>query len=129
MEVPIFIAKIAAVIYLCVGLGALFNKKHFMRVLEDYAKDAGLDYLGALMALILGFLMINVYNVWAWNWTVLITLLGWGSLLKGAIHLLFPEQTMILTQRYLKMDVFGIIVTLCLVLGLVFSYFGFFTIA
>lgn len=125
MEDAIFIAKLAAVIYLCVGLGALMNPKHFQKVLEDFMKNPGLDYLGALVALLFGFLMVGAYNVWAWNWTILVTLLGWGALLKGAVHLLFPTFTTKMMERCMKMNFLKIIPVVAIVLGLIFGYFGF----
>ena len=125
MDEAVYFAKLLAVIYLCAGLGAIMNKKHLQRVLEDFTKNTGLDYLGALVSLILGFIMVSFYNTWQWNWTLLITLMGWGAVLKGAVHLLFPEFTMKMMKLFLKKKWVGMIGPVCLLLGLVFGYFGF----
>lgn len=124
MDVPIFFAKFFAVLYLCIGFGALFNKKHFRKVLEEFHKNTGLDYLAAIVSVILGFLMVSAYNVWTWNWTVLITIFGWMALLKGVIHLLFPEFSMKMIERLLKSKLVETAGPVCIIIGVIFAYFG-----
>jgi len=125
MVFPIFIAKLAAILYVCIGLGAMMNKKHFEHAVEDLAKNPGVNYLSAIFALIIGFLMVSSYNVWSWNWTVLVTILGWGALLKGAIRLLFPEFVIKNVDRFRKSKFMGMVGPACVILGLIFGYFGF----
>ncbi len=125
MEVPIFFAKLAAVLYLCVGFGALFNKKHLHKVIENFQKNEGLDYLGAIFALILGFLVVATYNVWVWNSTVLVTIFGWGAVLKGAVHLLFPDFSRKMMERLLKSKYFGFIGLDAVIIGFIFALVGF----
>lgn len=125
MEAALLIAKIAAVVYLCAGLGALFNKKYFQSVVESYIGNPGTAFLGALFSLILGFLMLNGYNVWVWHWSVAITIMGWGALLKGAVHLLFPELMNNMVGKFMKMNLMGAVAPVCILLGLLLGYFGF----
>ena len=52
----------------------------------------------AAINLPLGLMIVAFHNVWS-GWGLLITLIGWALLLKGAVHLMFPA----LTHRTLKM--------------------------
>ena len=52
----------------------------------------------AAIHLPLGLIIVAFHNVWS-GWGLLITLIGWALLLKGAVHLMFPG----LTERTLKM--------------------------
>lgn len=125
MEAALLIARIAAVVYLCAGLGALFNKKYFQSVVENYAGNPGLQYLGAMISLILGFLMINGYNVWVWHWSVAVTIMGWAALIKGMFFLIFPSVTGNMIGKFLKMNLMGVVAPVCIILGLFLGYFGF----
>ena len=125
MEAALLIAKIAAVLYLCVGLGALFNKKYFQSVVESYTGNPGLEYLGAMVSLILGFLMISGYNVWVWHWSVVITIMGWAALVKGMFFLVFPTFTNKMIGKFLKTNLMGVVAPVCIILGLLLGYFGF----
>lgn len=83
-------------------------------------------FLGGMMALIIGFLIATYHNVWEMRWEVIITLLGWGSLVKGLMLLLAPQDMMKIMKIFLKikhiLTVGGIFV---IVLGCVLGYFGF----
>jgi len=123
-----FIARIAAIVYLCVGGGALLNKKHFKKMMHEFSHNIDVNYVGALMALIIGAVIVNAYNVWVFNWPIFITLLGWTALFKGVAHLLFPEQNMKLMKRYSKKISPEVIGACAVMIGLIFGFFGFFTI-
>ncbi len=125
METALLIARIAAVLYLCAGLGALFNQKYVRSVIESYIGNPGLEYLGALFALILGFLMITGYNVWVWHWSVAVTIMGWAALVKGMFFLVFPTFTNKMIEKFLKMNLMGVFAPVCILLGLFLGYFGF----
>src|SRR4051794_29738804 len=43
-----------------------------------------------LYTLPFGVLIVLGHNVWAWDWSVLVTLAGWGMLVKATVYLLFP---------------------------------------
>ncbi len=129
MEVPMLLARFAALTYLCCGLGGLLNKKYFQKVVDDLNTNVGLAYIGGAIAIGVGFLMVNAYNVWAWNWTILVTIIGWVALLKGALHLIFPEQMMKISKKFLNGKSLGTISVLCIVIGLIFAYFGFVIVA
>jgi hypothetical protein len=125
MSNSILIARIGALIYLSVGLGVFINASHFRKIVDDLVKSPGAAYISAIMALIMGCLMVNVYNVWVWNWTVLITILGWGAILKGMSGLIFPEQVLTLSNRFTKIKSFNALGGIAVILGLILGYFGF----
>ena len=66
------------------------------------------------------------HNVWVANWRVLITLIGWLMLIRGAVRILAPEMIMGYATTLLRnkqiIPVSGVVTG---VLGLVFCYFGY----
>ena len=90
MQVSIFIARILAVMYLLIGLGMLLDRPHYKRMMDDFLRNAGLLYVGALLAFVMGYLVVYFHNNWVSNWTVIVTVIGWLALLKGVLLLVFP---------------------------------------
>ena len=126
METSIFIAKILGLVYLAVGLGMIFSPGYYREKFEEMVKNASFMYLGGLLALVVGFLVITYHNIWENSWVVLVTIIGWLALLKGLLLLIFPRTMINLCMPLVKKDscliAKGIIV---LILGLIFGYFGF----
>jgi len=125
MELSVLIAKILAVIYLSVALGAMFSANYYRRLIDDLFNNAGLTYISGFLALIVGFLIVTYHNLWGRDWTVLITIVGWLALAKGVLLIAFPEfvrsySRPVFTGKGLKAFPY-----IAIVLGLLFGYFGF----
>lgn len=124
MELSIKLAQMIAVIYLAAGIGFLINGDYYRKMLADILDNAAVMYLSGVFALVLGMLMVWHHNIWEKDWTVLVTLVGWISLIKGLKFLLLPK-TIKMYKSWLKPDNFNKIAWIPFVLGLIFAYFGF----
>jgi hypothetical protein len=40
-------------------------------------------YLSGVLMFVAGLAIVRAHNVWRWDWTLLVTLSGWGALLLG----------------------------------------------
>lgn len=122
------LAQVVGPLMVLIGLGVLFNPTTFSLMMEEM--NSGKQYLvlfvtGAVTT-ILGLLVVLSHNVWVWDWSLLITLLGWATLIKGAVMLLFPKASMAISRFYQGKS--GLVVgagLVGLVIGLVLSYYGF----
>lgn len=130
MELSILIARMLGVFYVVIGLGILLNGKFYRNIIDYYINSPGAIYLGGVIALVVGFLIVSYHNIWDGSWRVIISIIGWIALVKGISLLTFPAALMklakplFLTKR--STVITGIIV---LGLGLVFVYFGFCPVA
>ena len=52
------------------------------------------------ITLILGLVTVILHNIWVWNWTLIITILGWSTLIKGISKVGWPEQIHKQAQRF-----------------------------
>jgi len=102
MENSIFIAKILGLYTVIVALGIMVNLKNYQRVMEDFVKNAALIYLGGVMALVFGLLILLFHNVWVAGWEVIITIFGWVALIKGIWLITLPNSVAKVTQLYQK---------------------------
>jgi hypothetical protein len=69
---------------------------------------------------------VLVHNVWTPNWRVLITLIGWLMLIRGAVRILAPDTIMGFAAKFIRnKQLIPISAVVTGVLGLVFCYFGY----
>ena len=125
MELSILIAKITAVIYLSASLGGFFSRDYYRRLADDLYKNVALTYMMGFMALIVGFLIVHYHNLWVRDWTILVTIIGWLSLIKGIFIIVFPKLIRRLSESFLTEKTLKIYPYVTLFLGLLFGYFGF----
>lgn len=92
MQHSALLARILGPLLLVSALGILVNRAAFRATAEALMLDRGLIYFTGIIALASGLLIIEFHNVWVWGWPVLITLLGWLSLLRGILRMIFPDR-------------------------------------
>lgn len=49
-----------------------------------------LTFLNGVLLFVCGISIIRVHNFWVHSWTILITLIGWFSIILGLIRMFFP---------------------------------------
>ena len=129
MESSIFLAKLLGPYCIIVAVGVLFNLKSYQKVMEDFFKNSALLYLGGVMALLFGLLIVLFHNLWAANWTVVITIFGWAGIIKGIWLIILPDSASKMTVLYrkntalLKIHLFIIIA-----LGVFLTVMGYFVV-
>ena len=127
MENSIFLAKLLGPYFIIVALGILFNLKTYQKIMGDFCKNSALIYLGGIMALFFGLLVVLFHNAWVASWAVIITIFGWLGIIKGAWLIIFPKTLAKFIEAYQKnkaiLVVHSIIV---LTLGTGLTIFGYF---
>lgn len=123
METSIFLAQLFAIIYLAAGLGLLLNRKFFKKAIDGMYKNPEMVMMGGIMALVVGFFIVKVHNIWVMDWMVLITLVGWIALIKGVLLFLAPTVLLKISKPFVKM--FWLSGVFSVVLGVILGYFGY----
>ncbi len=122
MELSFLVAKILALTYVTAGIAALSGKITFSKIVEDFEKSQGLTFISGFITLIIGMLLVTYHNIWVKDWTVLITIIAWISLLKGIMLIIFPQSISSFKGWYKNTRIWGIFM---IIVGLLFGYFGF----
>ena len=126
MDTSIFIAKILGPCCLVVAAGIMFNREFYNKVMEDYCKNASLVLFGGMIALVIGIVVVLSHNVWVAAWPVIITIYGWGGIVKGVWLIVFPDTVPKFMQLYQKNRVLITIHSLLvLVIGAALTFFGY----
>jgi len=124
MELSILLAKIMGLFLVIVFVSVLVNKKLVPNLVKDVSKDTSFMLFSGAMTLILGLLLVLNHNIWTADWVGLVTLFGWLVMIKGAVLVLFPEQT---PDWAVKINNTAITVgsIIMLVVGIYLTYAGF----
>jgi hypothetical protein len=126
MQTSIFLAKLLGPILALAGLAMLINRKELGALAQEFLRSRALFFLLGLVDFAVGLAIVLTHNVWAADWRVIITVLGWLLLVRGVVRTLIPEQVKPYGTKLLKNEnlVIGSIAVL-LGLGLVLCYFGY----
>ncbi|NOR27476.1 MAG: hypothetical protein GQ540_02990 [Lutibacter sp.] len=127
METAVLISKIIGVIYLSFGIGLLFNKKYYSKVLQELLESTTYLIFGGFLAIIFGLLILEYHNIWSNNWPVIITVVGWAALIKGILLLAFPTSFNSFKPLFKSKGVLNFLTVFVIFFGCIFSYFGFFS--
>lgn len=108
-----------------VGLSALIKKEYYQKLFATVEKNGWFIMLVGMMSLVIGMALITYHSKWTSGMESLISIIGWITLVKGIMTLMFPDWMIKLTKNVIDengvvvMGVFGS------VLGLLLMYFGF----
>jgi hypothetical protein len=126
MQTSIFLARLLGPLLLLTGAGIVLNPKSFRTIAGEVVRSVTLVYLFGFMDLAAGLAIVLTHNVWVASWRVLITLIGWLLLIRGAVRIVAPEIVMGYAAKVIRnkqvIPAAGAVVG---VLGLVLCYFGY----
>ncbi|MGC9602369.1 MAG: hypothetical protein ABSE76_01320 [Minisyncoccia bacterium] len=125
MNASIAIAQVLGLVLAIMGLSVIFDRKNVSVALDKIGQDRGFLWLWGFLILSMGAVIVVMNNSWTSGLALLITILGWLTLIKGAFLLLFPGPAIALYRKCNKDGVllFGGIVAF--IVGVVLLYFGF----
>ena len=123
MSVSLFIAQIIGPFYLLAGVGMLLNLEFSKRMYGEFLKNEGLFYLGGVLALLIGLIILRLQSAWTMHWIVCV--FGWISFLKGLAMTVFPTWSLGVVRKWKVEKHLKEWSYVALALGVVFSYFGY----
>lgn len=91
MDTTIFLAQLWGPVILAVGIGFFVSRDYYLKIYRDIEKAPFAALIFGMAAMATGIAQISVHNVWEGMPAILVTLLGWGLLLKGATFAILPR--------------------------------------
>ena len=73
------------------AIGLLVRQDSWRAMASDFIGSRPLVFLTGFLTLLGGLALVNTHNVWEAGWPVIITILGWLSVIGGVARMLFPE--------------------------------------
>jgi hypothetical protein len=86
------LATVLGPFYVVLGLSILLYAGSWQKIMKKWEKDHLALFPLMTMLLVFGLIMVNLYNVWVLEVWLLVTLIGWIWLIKGAAYFLLPGE-------------------------------------
>ena len=102
MDNSIFLAKFIGPYIMVISISLLFNLKAFQKIMEDFFKNAALVYVTGLITFVAGLAIVLFHNLWILDWRIIVTLLGWNILIKGAWLIISPDTSAKMAALFTK---------------------------
>jgi uncharacterized membrane protein len=123
------IFQILGITYLAVGIGILSNPDFYRKMIPGFMENPPAVYLGGLVALVIGYLLVTFHNIWVKDWAVIITIIGWMALIKGLCLIMLPNVSMKISNYFVRitkyLTTWAIVV---IILGGLLCWLGFCTL-
>ncbi len=121
MELTIFFAKLWGSFFIVFGSLMIITGQlgRTIEMTDDKAFVISTGYITFLMGLV----TVILHNVWVWDLPLVITVLGWSTLLKGIGKIGFPELIHQQAQRFKKNQWLSAVILIILGIGLLWMGF------
>lgn len=104
MDTTIFLAQIWGPVMIAIGVGIFSSRTYYKQLYRDIGKDAFAGILFGMVAMAAGIAHILVHNVWGTLTEGVISFLGWGLMLKGALYSAMPKFVDRIGESWAKLN-------------------------
>jgi hypothetical protein len=91
MDTTIFLAQIWGLGILAVGIGVFVSRDYYIKVYRNLEKETLAVLVFGMAGIAAGVAHINAHSVWSTFPEIVISLLGWGLLIKGLAFAIAPR--------------------------------------
>jgi hypothetical protein len=92
MAMAIWISKFMGPVILVLAIPMIVAPRSINEVTKSFLEDRPLVLISGVLAMTAGLSIVNSYNVWSLDWTLIVTLLGWALLIGGASRIIAPHS-------------------------------------
>src|SRR5262245_6321478 len=126
MSTSIFLARLIGPVMALVGVSLLVNEAAFRKMAQEALRSPALIFFTGMILMPVGLAVVLSHNVWALDWRVIITLLGWVAVISGALRIFAPDRVTKVGKNFLaRKDIITVAAAIWLVIGAVLCFFGF----
>lgn len=100
MDISIFFARLWGSFYVIFGLLFIITRQLGRTIEMTESKEFVIST--GYISLLMGLVTVILHNVWVADWRVVITILGWSTLIKGIQKIGFPNFIHKQAQRFKK---------------------------
>jgi len=107
MEISIFFAKLWGSFFIIFGLLFIITRQLGKTI--EMTNDRTFVISTGYITLLMGLVTVILHNIWVADWRIVITILGWATLIKGIMKVGFPEIIHEQAQRFKKKQIISAI--------------------
>jgi hypothetical protein len=105
MQHSAFIARLMGPLLLVNAIAILVNRRGFQEMIAGATRNPAVIYLAGLLSLLAGLLIVQFHNIWVLDWPVLVTLVGWLSIIGGIARIVFPARMAAFGEMMVSRDI------------------------
>lgn len=91
MNTTLFLSQLWGPILLALGVGFFTSRSYYSNLYRNLDQQSFAVFIFSILAILLGIIQIQAHNVWETPLQVIISILGWGTFLKGVIFAIAPR--------------------------------------
>ncbi|OQA70764.1 MAG: hypothetical protein BWY34_00477 [Parcubacteria group bacterium ADurb.Bin247] len=109
MNESILLAKILGIILTIIPALYWFDKTEFLKNINLEKIKEHTFPLG-LLSIVIGAIIVAIHNIWELNWTLVITIFAWASIIKGMVYITKPRIAIIFLSKMMNMKIYMILI-------------------
>jgi len=124
----VFLSRLIGLYCILAALSMVTRKETIIETVTALLHDSPLMFILGVLTLIAGLAMLLAHNVWSGGASaVIVTLVGWITLLKGLMFLVLPPalETDLFLNKLRYAELFYLYMAISLVIGIYLTYAGF----
>jgi len=124
----VFLSRLIGLYCILAALSMVTRKETIIETVTALLHDSPLMFILGVLTLIAGLAMLLAHNVWSGGApAVIVTLVGWITLLKGLMFLVLPPalETDLFLNKLRYAELFYLYMAISLVIGIYLTYAGF----
>lgn len=91
MDLTTTFAQMWGPVLLLIGIGICISPSHYTSVYRDFAREPFAAFVFGIFATAFGIAQVGLHNEWSGTQEIIVTLLAWGMLIKGALFIVAPD--------------------------------------
>jgi hypothetical protein len=120
----IYLGRLIGLYCIFIAVAMMSHKQAAVMTMTALIHDAPVLFMVSVLAMVAGLAIILAHNIWSGGvLPIVVTLVGWISLIKGLIFLLLPPETSVAYFEALRYgQLFYVYMCITLVLGIYLTF-------
>ncbi len=102
VPLTLFLAKVLGGYMIFAGISGFTSKDRWENLILELRESAALSFITGVVVYVLGASILYAHHHWTDPMAIIVTLLGWGGLIEGALFLAIPKLFMDVTLKFFQ---------------------------
>lgn len=98
------IAGLAGPVMMAVAAAILVNRQSIVGMINEISSSRGFIFFAGILTLVAGLAIVRTHNVWAAEWTILVTVIGWLAIIGGIVRIVWPDKLADISKKILSSE-------------------------
>lgn len=125
LTVSSFFAQVIGIYLILICLAMLLQHHRFKKIMTEIIGHPASMFICSATNIIFAVVILVPHDLWVANWHVLITIIGWLTLIKGVAGLYFPDKYAEICKKFMATRGYQIWTWIWLLIGLYLVVMGF----